>query len=412
MILAGRIDWRAFEEEFGKLYVEGQGRPGLPIRLMVGLHYLKYTYNESDESVVDRFLENPYWQYFCGNEYFEHELPLDPTSLVKWRQRVGSEGMEILLKETIETAKRGKLLKKEHVRRVNVDTTVQEKAIAFPTDARLYHKMRRKLVKAAKGMGIGLRQTYERLSKKALHRQSRYAHARQMKRARRETKKLKIYLGRVTRDIRRKCPKPGDVLSELLYLAERIYGQRRKDSNKIYSVHAPEVECIAKGKAHKPYEFGCKVSMVTTSKDNWVIGMKALHDNPYDGHTLREALDQTERLTGWKPEQAYCDRGYRGSHKTVEGIEINMAGKRRKGLTRSALRWLKRRSAIEPMFGHLKVDNRLDRNHLLGKEGDRINALLSGAGYNMRKLILAFFLFLFGLCFRRSGCHPLVYSFA
>jgi IS5 family transposase len=189
-VLADQIDWDFFEREFGSLYVPNVGRPGLPIRLMVGLHYLKNAFDESDESVVDRFLENPYYQYFCGMEHFEHELPLDPTSLVKWRHRVGEEGMEKLLQETIETAKRGKLIKRVHLRRVNVDTTVQEKAIAFPTDARLYHKMRKALVRSAKERDIVLRQSYERLGKKALLQQGRYSHARQSKKAARETRRL------------------------------------------------------------------------------------------------------------------------------------------------------------------------------------------------------------------------------
>jgi IS5 family transposase len=225
-VLGNQIDWSIFEEEFGPLYVENFGRPGLPIRLVVGLHYLKYAYNESDESVVERFLENPYWQYFCGFEYFEHEVPLDPSSLVRWRRRVGSEGMERLLKETVETAKRGRFLKASHVERVNVDTTVQEKVVAFPTDARLYHKMRRALVRVAKREGIVLRQSFERLSKRALQRQGRYSHARQMKRAKRETKKLRVYLGRVVRDLQRKSPKPSEVLQNLFLLANRILGQQ------------------------------------------------------------------------------------------------------------------------------------------------------------------------------------------
>lgn len=400
-VLANQIDWTVFERDFGALYVEQVGRPGLPIRLMVGLHYLKYTYDESDESAVDRFLENPYWQYFCGNEYFEHNLPLDPTSLVRWRQRIGNKGMEKLLKQTLETAKRKKLLKENHMKRVNVDTTVQEKAIAFPTDARLYHKMRDRLVKEAEARGIELRQNYRRLSKKALQRQGNYGHAKQMKRAKRETKKLKIYLGRVIRDIERKGPKPDDTLKELLYLAKRIHDQERHDTNKVYSVHAPEVECISKGKAHKRYEFGCKVTLVTTSKDNWIVGVKALHGNPYDGHTLKGSLQQAKELTGWKPENAYCDRGYRGAAKTIEeGINLHMGIKKKE--TRSARKWMKRRSAIEPIIGHLKSDNRMERNHLQGQEGDKMNALLSGCGFNIRKLILAFFLPLFQWLFERS----------
>src|SRR4030042_5965344 len=195
-VLGSQIDWSIFEREFGPLYVENFGRPGLPIRLVVGLHYLKYAYNESDEPVVERFLENPYWQYFCGFEYFQHEVPLDPSSLVRWRRRVGSGGMGKLLKETGETAKRKRLLKASHLGRVNVDTTVQEKAVAFPTDARLYHKMRRALVRVAKREGIELRQGFEGLSKGALKMRGRYSHARQMKRAKRETKTLRVSCGR------------------------------------------------------------------------------------------------------------------------------------------------------------------------------------------------------------------------
>ncbi len=278
--LSRKIDWGVFEQEFGSLYVENVGRPGKAIRLLVGLHYLKYTYSQSDENVVERFLENPYWQYFCGFEYFQHELPIDPSSLTRWRKRVGAEGMEKLLKETVETAKRGKLITRRDTQRVNVDTTVQEKAIAFPTDARLYYKMLRALVRAAKQRGIELRQSYERVGKKALARQGQYRHARQMKRAQRETKKLKTYLGRVSRDIQRKEAVPDEALGKQLELAQRLLKQQRHDKGKLYSIHAPEVECIAKGKAHKPYEFGCKVSMVSTSRSNWIVGINAVHGNP------------------------------------------------------------------------------------------------------------------------------------
>ncbi len=387
--LSTQIDWRVFEQEFGSLYVENVGRPGKSIRLLVGLHYLKYTYNKSDESVVERFLENPYWQYFCGFKYFQHELPIDPSSLTRWRKRVGAEGMEKLLQQTIETAKRGRLITRRDTQRVNVDTTVQEKAIAFPTDARLYYKMLRVLVRAAKERGIELRQSYERVGKKALARQGRYRHARQMKRAQRETKKLKTYLGRVSRDIQRKAPEPDEALIKQLELARRLL-QQRHDKGKLYSIHAPEVECIAKGKAHKQYEFGCKVSMVSTSKKNWIIGIDALHGNPYDGHSLEAALRQARQLVGWKLDKAYCDRGYRGNAGKLGDTHVHIVGRRKKSIGRSGWRWFKRRSAIEPLFGHLKAGNRMDRNRLQGKDGDRINAILSGCGYNMRKLLRAF----------------------
>jgi len=382
--LAEAIDWSRFEAELGPLYAEATGRPGLPTRLMVGLHYLKYLFDESDESVVEKWVENPYWQLFCGRTYFEHELPCHPTSLVRWRRRLGAAGVEKLLTETLSTAKREQALRDSEVKRVHVDTTVQEKAVAFPTDARLYHKAQRALVRAARVAGIPLRQTYVRLSKQALARQGRYAQARQMKRARRETKRLRLFLGRVIRDIRRKCPKPAPALKALLERSERIFRQQRHDSPKLYSVHAPEVECIAKGKAHKPYEFGCKVAVVTTAKSNWVVGVEAVHENPYDGATLSPALSQVERLTQVRPEAAFVDRGFKGTAHHPEGVAVYVSGRKR--LTRTLRTLLRRRAAIEPVIGHLKHDHRMERNHLLGQEGDRINALLTGCGFNLRKL--------------------------
>jgi IS5 family transposase len=382
--LAEAIDWTRFEAELGPLYAEAVGRPGLPTRLMVGLHYLKYLFDESDESVVEKWVENPYWQFFCGRTYFEHELPCHPTSLVKWRHRLGAAGVEKLLTETLSTAKREQALGGSEIKRVNVDTTVQEKAIAFPTDARLYHKARRALVRAAQAADIPLRQTYVRLGKQALARQGRYAQARQMKRARRETKRLRQYLGRVIRDIRRKCPQPKPALKLLLERSERIFRQQRHDSPKLYSVHAPEVECVAKGKAHKPYEFGCKVAIVTTSKNNWVVGVQAVHENPYDGATLSPALKQVERTTEVRPEAAFVDRGFKGAAHHPADVAVYVSGRKRLRRTLKAL--LRRRSAIEPVIGHLKGEHKMERNHLLGQEGDRINALLTGCGFNLRKL--------------------------
>lgn len=394
-VLANSIDWKVFEQEFGEFYVEDFGRPGLAIRLVVGFHYLRSTYDVSDEEVVERFLENPYWQYFCGFEYFEYEFPLDPSSLTRWRKRVGAKGVEKLLGETWETAKRGKLVTKRHMERVNVDTTVQEKAVAFPTDARLYHKMRAALVREAERAGIELRQNYNRMGKKALRRQGQYSHARHAKKARRETKRLKVYLGRVIRDIKRKCDKPSEELQELLSMAEKIYNQHKTDSNKVYSVHAPEVECISKGKVHKRYEFGCKVAMATTSRGNWVVGIDAVHGNPYDGHTLKSTIDQIKRVVGIQPSNAYCDKGYRGCSGVVPGTLIHITNKKKKSVSSSEWKWLKRRQAIEPVIGHLKSENKLSRNHLHGRNGDRINAILAGCGFNMRKLLRAFFLFIF-----------------
>ena len=401
--LSRQIEWKVFEHEFGALYSPGQGRPGPPIRPMVGLHYLKHAFDESDESVVERFVENPCRQYFCGFEYFQHQLPLDDTSLVKFRNRIGAKGREKLSAETIEVAKRQKLIQRGHLDKVNADTTVQEKAIAFPTDARLYHKMRVWLVREADQRGIKLRQSFPRLGKKALARQGRYAHARQMKRAARETKKLKTYLGRVMRDIARKAPKPDAELARLLALAERIHTQQRHDKNKVYSVHEPEVKCIAKGKVHKKYEFGNKVGVVTTSKDNWIVGVEA-YGNPYDGHTLKGAIEQVKRLTGWTPKEAFCDMGYRG-HDAEETTKVHLVGARKKKLSRSLRKWFKRRAAIEPVIGHLKSDRRMNRNHYKGVAGDSINATLSATGFNLGKLLAFFSTLILGrvFAFRFAG---------
>jgi IS5 family transposase len=390
-VLAERIDWSEFDAAIDACYADELGRPGVNTRLMVGLLYLKHAFDESDESVVARWVENPYWQFFCGCQYMQHELPIDPSSLSRWRKRVGAERLEKLLETTLRTALAMKAVRPQEFQKVNVDTTVQEKAIAFPTDARLYHKMRMALVRRAQSLGIRLRQNYRFKGKKLLAKQGRYAHARQMKRAAKMTRGLKTILGRVLRDIQRKAPAiqgriVDEHLRELVALAERLLAQTRTSKNKVYSIHAPEVECIAKGKAHKRYEFGCKASVATTSKSNWIVGAHALHGNPYDGHTLRGAIQQVERLSGHTPDDVMVDQGYRG-HGYEGSASVHVVRSIPKRATRAVRRMLKRRAAIEPTIGHMKSDNRMNRNFLTGQEGDRINALLAAAGYNLRKLL-------------------------
>ena len=403
------VNWNHLEDLFGATYHPDTGRPGVSTRLMVSLHYLKYAYNLSDEAVVEGWIENPYWQYLSGMKYFEHDFPIDPSSMVRWRGRIGEAGAEELLRQTIESGLKIKAIKKHQLKRANVDTTVQEKAIRYPTDAALYDRAREKLVKAAEARGIKLRQTYRRKSKEMLFWQSRYRHARQMKRARKSVKALRTYLGRVIRDIERKEPNPDGELRELLEISRRIYEQERSDKNKVYSIHAPEVACIAKGKAHKKYEFGCKVSVAVTSKGGWFIGAKAFHSNPYDGHTLKEALKQIDKLSPVKLEHVFVDKGYRGHNYDEEEIEVHVDKHRRGRTSRSLWKWMKHRAAIEPSIGHLKHGHRMDRNRLKGEEGDRINAVLSAAGMNFIKLLRyleATFLRCFhGLIFR------LLYSF-
>jgi len=385
--LGKEVDWQRLDEVFGKTYCEDNGRPATSTRLMVALHYLKYTFNLSDEAVVEGWVENPYWQHFCGNQYFEHSRPIDPTSMTKFRKRIGEAGAEELLKETIEAGLRLKAIKPYQLKRVNVDTTVQEKEVRYPTDSRLYDRSRERLVKAAKERGIPLRQNYNFKAKHYLLMSHRYAHARQMKRARNCTRKLRTILGRVIRDIERKAPAIDPELRGLLAIARRIHEQERSDKGKIYSVHEPHVECIAKGKAHKRYEFGCKVSVAATSKGGWFVGAQALHGNPYDGHTLIDALKQVERIAQC-PEHAFVDRGYRG-HGYDGDCEVHVDRQRRGTIAKSMWKWMKRRAAVEPGIGHLKREHRMDRCRLKGIEGDQVNAILSAAGMNFGKLLKA-----------------------
>jgi IS5 family transposase len=357
---------------------------------MIGLHYLKHTFDLSDEDTLAQWVENPYWQYFCGGKFFAHRLPIDPSSMSRWRRRLKEAGVEKMLAELIATGLRSGAIRPAMLARINVDTTVQEKFVRFPTDARLYDRMRERLVVAAQRRGIVLRQSYTRVGRRTLMSQQRYASAQQFQRACRMTKRLHTLLGRVVRDIERKQPQGDAELRELLSRGHRLLKQQRQDQNKLYSVHAPEVECLTKGKAQKRYEFGCKVSVASTSRGNWIVGAQALHGNPYDGHTLAGALQQVKRLSGQKPQKVFVDLGYRGHG--VEGeSEVHVVPRKRRHLAKSLRRWMNRRAAIEPLIGHLKSDHRMERNRLKGQLGDPLNALLSACGCNLRKLLRAFF---------------------
>jgi len=280
-------------------------------------------------------------------------------------------------------------VKGNDLKRVTVDTTVMEKNIAHPTDAQLYEKARRKLVGLAREAGIALRQNYNRLAPRLAGQVGRYAHARQFKRMRKALRRLKGYTGRVLRDIERQLGKVPEGalrarLVEMIALVNRLLAQKPKDSKKLYSLHEPAVDCISKGKAHKRYEFGTKVSVATTNRGGFVVGMRALSGNPYDGHTLHEALEQVEILTDQRPEMAFVDRGYRGHG--VENVKVFISGARR-GVTRTIAKLLRRRSAIEPMIGHMKNDGRLTRCPLKGTGGDALFAVLCGCGHNIRMIL-------------------------
>lgn len=386
VVLAGQLDWARFEAALADCYSPDQGAPAKAVRLLVGMHYLKHTFNESDKSLVERWVENPYWQFFCGFETMQHELPLHPTSLTKWRQRVGADKLAELLEETIALALREHQVTRQELSQVNVDTTVQEKNITYPTDSKLLHKAIVKLGQAAKKRDVKLRQTYVRVAKKAAVKAGRYAHAKQFKRMRRQLKKLRTYLGRVIRDLRRKLPQPDEALETLLTRCERLHAQRPSDKNKLYSLHEPDVKCISKGKARQRYEFGQKVTVATANRSNWIVGVELCKDNPYDGHTLASAMHTIEQTTGIEVTDAYVDKGYRG-HDYQGEAQVHIAGSSTKKLSRSQKKRRKRRSAVEPKIGHLKSDHRLGRCFLKGLAGDAINVILAAAGSNLLKLL-------------------------
>lgn len=403
VILGQLIDWLHLEKKFGAFYHE-TGRPGVSTRLMVGIHILKQMYCLSDEGVCERWVHDPYFQHFCGESFFQHELPMERSSMTHWRKRVGEEAAITMLQESLTVAVKSKALKIQDLKKVTVDTTVQEKAIAYPTDWGLHHKAIEHLGKIAVATGITLRQSYKRVAKQCLIMVGRYRHAKQMKRARKAMRKLNTYLGRVIRDVERKSQALHmDIplkLKEALTKAKRIYHQTRENKNKLLSWHAPEVECISKGKAHKLYEFGVKVSIITTAQKSagghFVLQARAMHGNPYDGHTLKEAIDTLHKEIGLEPSRIYVDKGYRG-HDSSLRKKVFRAGLKR--LPPQIKRELKRRSVIEAVIGHLKNDHHLGRNYLKGILGDKMNALLTAAGYNFR-LLLRWIRVLFYLFFR------------
>lgn len=374
------------------------GRPRVPLRIMIALLYLKHAFNESDEGVVARWADTPRWQFFSGCAYYEDRQPCDATTLVKFRQLLGEEGVEELLAQTINVAVDLKLIKPQELARVIVDSTVQHKAIAHPTDSRLLETARVKLVEAAKNAGIDLKQTFAKEGKELGRKAGRYAHARQFKRMRRAIKRQRTIVGRLQREVERKASAIGqavrEALAETLTKARRIVdqsGQRKAQGGqpKLYAWHAPEVDCISKGKAKQPYEFGVKVGIASTLKGNLIVGARAFHGNPYDGHTLSEQLEQAAILmqdSAVKPATAFVDLGYRGVDADNPDVHIVHRGKSKR-ISEQERKLLKRRQAIEPIIGHLKADHRMDRCYLKGEQGDRLHALLCAAGYNIRWLL-------------------------
>ena len=422
-VLATRMPWQALEAALAPTFVRKQrpgatvevedlfgpslqvvgagtsaaGRPRLPLRLMLSLLYLKHAFDLSDEELVDRWSENVVWQFFSGETYYQPRLPCDATQVGRFRSAIGEAGVEELLKATIDTAVASKAIKPAEFERVIVDSTVQEKAIAHPVDSRLLEVARAQVVKAAKAAGIVLKQTFAKAGALLRRKAGGYAHAKQFKRLRRVVKRQRTILGIVLREVKRKqAAASGGAfaltrLAVLIERAERIRTQQPKDKNKLYAMHAPEVECIGKGKARKPYEFGVKASIAVTHRSGLMVGARTFPNNPYDGHQLAQQLEQTGILlegVGVVPKQVIVDLGYRGVDRDNPGVEIIHRGKY-KSLSAQKRRWLKRRQAVEPAIGHLKSDHRMNRCWLAGATGDAIHAVLCAVGYNLRWLLRA-----------------------
>lgn len=387
VILSKKINWSSIEESLSIYYCTDNGRPSVPIRTISGMLLLKRMFNESDESVIDRWVENPYWQYFCGEVYFRHIPPFDRTDLIKFRKRIGEEGAEILLKASIDLFPQKEVREKE----ILLDTTVQEKNITYPTDVKLQKKIIEKCRKIAMEEGIQLRQVYKKELKQLMIDQRFHNHPKRKKKAKAAAKRIKIIAGKIYRDLNRKLDENQKAQYKRLFaIFDRILAQQKDGKNKVYSIHQPHVKCIAKGKEAKKYEFGNKSSIAKTMKSGIIVGAMAFSENVYDGDTLSPQLKQVERLIGRKPKYGIVDRGYKG-RKIIEGVKILIPGK----LAASASRYLikktrerfRARAGIEPVIGHIKRDHRMWRNFLLDEQGDKINTILAATGFNLRKML-------------------------
>lgn len=379
--LANKINWQQFEDSFSKHYSATMGAPSKPIRMMVSLLILKHLRNLSDESLVEQWSENSYYQYFSGEQIFRPGTPCVATELVEFRKRIGAEGIELIFKESIringKDGQEGTL---------SADTTVQEKNITYPTDDKLYKKIIHKCQSIAEEENIELRQSYTQTVKKLsiVQRMKRRKGGNSI--ARKASKKIKTIAGRLTRELERKLTAESlQKWGSDLQLFQKVLSQKKEDSNKIYSLHEPQVKCFSKGKEHKKYEFGSKASFLLTQKSGVIVGALNFSENIHDSKTLPEALEQHQRLTGIQAKEVFADRGYPGP-KQINGTQIHIP-KPDKTITKTKRNKHKRRAAIEPIIGHLKHDHRMLRNFLKGSFGDAINVMLAASAMNFKRMM-------------------------
>ncbi len=410
VLLSEKIDWDYFEKEFSPLYSK-TGNPSHPIRFMVGCLLLKHLYNLGDETLASAWIMNPYMQYFCGRVFFEHQFPCDPSNFVHFRKRIGEKGIEKIFSYSV----RMHDAKTSTSNFVLSDTTVQENNTTFPTDAKLCKKVIDYCNKIAENEGIKQRQRYTKVSKQLVRNTYNGKHPKRAKLARKSQRQLKTIAMRLIRELERNfTAEQQEFYRESMELYTKAVTQKRNDTDKVYSLHKPFTRCIAKGKAHKQYEFGSKVGLVTTSNKGKkiILGIKAFLQTPYDGHTIEPLLEQMETGGQQLPKELVYDRGGKGKSE-IKGVKISIPGVPRKTDTayqkHTKRKKFRTRAAIEPIIGHLKTDFRLAQNYFLGETGPQINALLSATAWNMKKMmeilkekIFFYFLNLIRLLFNRN----------
>lgn len=393
--LANTINWTVFDDAFEQHYSQNNGRPSKPIRLMVGLLLLKQLENLSDERVVLQFKRNPYYQYFCGHSNYIPGMPCNATELVHFRKRIGVKGFNLIFKMSV--ALHGKQAQEATVL---IDTTVQEKNITYPTDAKLAIKIINRLNKLAKRHGIQQRRTYVKEVKNCRLAIRHFRHVKKRAKAKKALTRLRTIANKLIRELQRKLSTHSlfETYQKDFLFYQKVLAQQPKDKNKIYSLHEPDVYVIAKGKDHKQYEYGNKVSIVSTKDTNIIVGVASHDKNIHDSKTLNVAISHANSNRNKPIKQAVCDRGYVGA-KVVLGVNIILPKKALKRDNRyqqdKKRKLCKRRAAIEPIIGHLKSDFRLSRNLLKGQVGDEINVLMAACAWNLRKWLVIATIFLF-----------------
>lgn len=385
ILLADQINWKYFEYEFSEYY-SNTGQPSMPIRFMVGCLMLKRIENLGDETLAEAWVMNPYMQYFCGEAHFQHKFPCDPSDFVHFRKRIGESGVEKIFTYSVNLHGKNAMNKQ-----VLSDSTVQENNTTYPTDAKLAKRIIEKGVKIAKQENIVQRQSYARVSKQLLRDTYNSNHPKRKKKAKKAQKKLNTIASRVVRELQRKLPE--DILpsyQDELSFYQGVLNQNITDKNKIYSLHKPFTACIAKGKAHKKYEYGNKVGLMLNPKSLVILSIDSFEGNPHDSKTIEPLLNQMENNFQYLPQEVVYDRGGRGKS-IIKGVTISTPNPAKKSDSpyqkRKVKKKFRRRAAIEPVIGHLKTDFRMAQNYLHGKSSPRINAMLAATGWNLKKMM-------------------------